>query len=601
VSGLSPGTYTLASSSVTSGSTTYNPTPTSQSANVTSGATSSASVTYSAASTPPPPPPPSGDDLSVEFAYVTQAVQRPDGSVPLVVGRDALLRVFVINSRSNILRPDVRVRIYDGATLLQTVSIPAPELSVRTTTAEGTLSSTWNTVIPASFVRTSLRILADVDPQNSVATDGDRTNNIWPRGGTPQALTVNTVPPLNIRFVPVTVGGVTGNVSDANVSQYLRSSRLMHPVSTINADVRLPFVSSAAALQSGDANNAWLTVLSEMNALRSTDNAPATTHYYGVVKVSYSSGVAGYGYVPGRAAVGWDYLPSGGEVAVHELGHNFSRPHSPCGVAGDGSFPYANGTIGYYGWNSTSNSLIAPSATDFMGYCSNTWSSDWTWTKVMSYRQSSGTVSAASVAGAEANANDGLLVWGRIVNGRVLLEPAFRVNARPTPRAATAQYRVQALDASGATLLDLPLDAPLVDHTTSGEERQFAVVLPWSAELEGSLASLRVRDVRSPLSAARRTSDAARRAGNRAGAARIGRELADPTPRVDRAAGRDRLLWNSAAYPMAMVRDVATGQTIAFLRGTGDGYIARGRAVDLVLSDGVRSVTRRVAPGGQPQ
>jgi hypothetical protein len=597
VSGLTAGSYSLAASSVTSGSTTYNPTPTSQSVNVTAGATSNASVTYSAAASPPPP---AGDDLSVEFAYLTQAVQRPDGSVPLVAGRDALLRVFVINSRTNILRPDVRVRIYDGATLLQTISIPAPELSVRTTTAEGTLSSTWNTVVPASFVRTSLRILADVDPGSSVASDGDRTNNVWPRGGTPQAITVNSVPPLNIRFVPVTIGALSGNVSSANVSQFLQSSRLMHPLSTINADVRLPFVSSAEALQSGDGNNAWLTVLSEMNALRSTDNAPATTHYYGVVKVTYSSGVAGYGYVPGRAAVGWDYLPSGDGVALHELGHNFSRPHSPCGVSGDPSYPYANGAIGFYGWNSTSNSLVAPSATDYMGYCSNNWVSDWTWSRVMAHRQSSGVVAAASVAGTDARANDGLLVWGRIVNGRVLLEPAFRVNARPTPRAATGGYRVQALDADGATLLDLPIDAPLVDHTTA-PERQFAVVVPWSAALDASLASLRVQDVRSPLSAALRTSDAARRAGAHAGAVRIRGELPDPAPRVERAAGRDRLRWNSTAYPMALVRDVATGQTIAFLRGTGDGYLAQGRAVDLVLSDGVRSVTRRVAPGGQPE
>ncbi|HYW31040.1 MAG TPA: hypothetical protein VE869_05980, partial [Gemmatimonas sp.] len=357
ITSLAAGSYTVAASTFTHSGTGYTASPASASRTLASGGRDSVGIVYTAdaPTPPPPPPPPAGDDLSVEFAYATQAVQRPDGSVPLVAGRDALVRVFVKTSRSNSLTPDVRLRVYDGATLLQTVTIAAPEASVRTTTVEGLLSTTWNTIIPAANVRTSLRILADVDPANAVATDADRTNNIWPRGGTPQTLSVVAVKPFNVRFVPVVIAGVSGNVTNANMSQFLRESRLMMPLGTINADVRLPFTSAAAALQSGDDNGAWMTVLSEMNALRATDGAPASMHYYGVVKVSYSSGIAGFGYVPGKAAVGWDYLPSGDEVAAHEFGHNFSRPHSPCGVSGDSNYPYAGGATGFYGWNSTTN------------------------------------------------------------------------------------------------------------------------------------------------------------------------------------------------------------------------------------------------------
>ncbi|MEO7520626.1 MAG: hypothetical protein ABIW79_02300, partial [Gemmatimonas sp.] len=592
ITGLAPGSYTLSAATVTNGSTTYTAAPSSQSVTITSGATSNATVTYSTASAPPP----GGDDLSVEFAYLTQAVQRPDGSVPLVAGRDALLRVFVKNSRTNLLRPDVRVRVYDGATLLQTVTIPAPELMVRTALAEGALGSTWNTVIAAANVRTSLRIVADVDPSNAVATDGDRSNNVWPRGGTPQAVSVNSVPAFNVRFIPVTVGALSGNISAASMSQYLRQTKMLHPLATVTADVRLPFTSSASVMQANDDNDAWLTVLSEVNALRASDNAPSNMHYYGVVKVGYTSGIAGLGYVPGRAAIGWDHMPSGDGVAAHEWGHNFSRPHSPCGVSGDASYPYSGGTIGYYGWNSTSNSLVAPAATDYMGYCNNNWTSDWSWNKIMTYRQTSGLMSNVTTdAGGE-----GLLVWGRVVNGRVVLEPAFRVKAPVTARATNGLFRVEALDANGARLLDIPVDAPLVDHS-NGAERQFAVVVPWSAELDATLTTLRVHDVRSPLAAAARTSDAARRAGARAGDVRIESEQADPGARIERTASRERLQWNRAAYPMAMVRDVATGQTIAFLRQAGDAFAPRGRTVDIVLSDGVRSVVRRVRPGAQPE
>lgn len=592
VSGLAAGTYTLAASSVTTGGTMYVAAPPSQQITVTAGATSPATVTYTASAAP------TSDDLSVEYAYVTQAVQRTDGSVPLVANRAALLRVFVKNNRSNSLHPDVRVRVYNGATLLRTMTIAAPEASVRTSLDEGVLGSTWNTTLSAADMQPGLRILADVDPANGVA-ESDEGNNIWPTNGA-RAVTVSTVAPFSVRFVPVTVGALTGNVTVANAPQFLRKAQQMMPLESIVHEVRLPFVSSATELQSSDGNGAWLTVLNEMNALRSADGASPTTHYYGVVKVAYTSGVAGYGYVPGRAAMGWDYLPSGDGVAAHEWGHNFSRPHTPCGTSGDNSYPYAGGATGQYGWNSSNNTIVLPNATDFMSYCNNNWTSDWTWQAVMNYRGGSGFSAAAmgAASGTESFSRDGLLVWGRIVNGRVLLEPAFRVNAPTTAPSPGSVFRVEALDAAGNTLLDVPIDAARVDHVTTHEERQFAVVLPWTPTLERALASLRVRDVRTPLSAATRTSETARRVrGSQAASARIDAGLAEPATTVERTATRDRLRWNSGAFPMAVVRDAATGQTLGFLRRSGDAFVSRGRAVDVTYTDGVRSVTRRVAAG----
>ncbi|MDQ6612121.1 MAG: hypothetical protein M3Y64_06785, partial [Gemmatimonadota bacterium] len=446
---VAPGSYTLVASAVSVGNSTYTPTPLSTPLTVSLGTTTAATITYASG------PVGSGLNLTIDGLYLTQAVQTMSGSVPLVAGRDALLRVFVHANNSNTVQPDVRVRLYDGTTLLQTLTLTAPEASVRTVLAEGTLTSTWNSLIPAANVRTSLRVVADVDPAGAI-TESDKTDNSWPRSGTPQPVTVNVVPTFNVRFVPVTVGGLTGAVSVANKDQFLVSTRRLHPINDISSDVRAPFTSSATALQANDGNSAWTTVLSEMNALRTADGAPTTQHYFGVVKVSYNSGVAGYGYVPGRAAVGWDYLPSADAVAVHEWGHNFSRPHTNCGGADspDPAYPYANGTIGVYGWNSLTGAMVLPSATDVMGYCGNQWTSDWTWTKVMNYRTSSGVMASAAVAGAK---TEGLLVWGRIANGRVLLEPAFRVNTRPTPVAAVGTHRLQALDARGNLLIDIPL------------------------------------------------------------------------------------------------------------------------------------------------
>lgn len=595
---LAPANYTLSALPVTVGTTVYNPSPLSMSLVITTGTTTNATIAYTAGVTPPIGG--GGFNLILDGFYLTQATQKMDGSVPLVAGRDALLRVFVHASAANTVQPAVRVRIYDGATLLQTLTLNAPESSVRTALAEGTLNSTWNSVILGANVRTSMRIVADVDPAGTV-TEADETDNSWPRNGTPQAMTVNSVPAFNVRFVPVTVGALTGNVTNANKEQFLVSTRRMHPINDIVSDVRAPFTSSATVLQAGDGNNAWLTVLNEMNALRTADGAPSTTHYYGVVKVNYNSGVAGYGYVPGRAAMGWDYLPSGDGVAVHEWGHNFGRPHTNCGGpdSPDLTFPYAGGTIGQWGWNPSTGALIAPTATDVMGYCSNQWTSDWTWTKVMSYRASSGMIASASVFGEK---QDGLLVWGRIVNGKVMLEPSFRVTSRPTPAAAAGTHRLQALDARGNTLLDLPITADKVDHVLDRDERHFAVVVPWSAKLERALATLRVSDVRQPLSVGSLTS-AMMSSANTTSGANISASV-DSTPVAMPASGaviavvnasRSKIQWNKAAYPMVVARDANTGEIMAFVRNSGDVIATGGRKIELVFSDGVRSKVEKAA------
>ncbi len=573
------GTYTLNANNVSSGGTTYVPNPTSVPIVITAGGTSTATLSYSSGNT-------GVFNMAVENVYLTQATQRPDGGVTLVANRDALLRVFVTASQANTQRPDVRVRIYDGATLLQTVVLTAPEASIRTTSSEGVLASTWNTIVPAANVRATLKVLVELDP-NQAITETDRTDNVWPRGGTPQTISVATVPAFNVRFVPVTIAGATGNVSEANKEGFLTSTRRYMPIRDVVSDVRAPFSSSAAALQASDGNGAWLTVLSEMNALRTTDGAPATMHYYGVVKVSYNSGVAGYGYVPGRAAIGWDYLPSGDEVAVHEWGHNFSRPHSPCDVSGDPAYPYPGGVIGMYGWNSLTNTLVSTSATDVMGYCNNQWISDWTWTKILEYRQANGFQTAALRTQA---ATEGLLVWGRVVDGRVILEPSFRVKAPASATPARASHRVELLDAQGGTLLDLPITADRVDHELTHDERQFAVVLPWSATLEQSLARIRVRDVRSPLASAEQMTAALRAGGSAAQAT----ATLDPAASISSVGGsRTQLRWNTQAFPMAMVRDASTGALMGFVRNSGDLVATNGRAVEVVFSDGVRSVVKQ--------
>jgi len=203
----------------------------------------------------------------------------------------------------------------------------------------------------------------------------------------------------------------------------------------------------------------------------------------------------------------------------------------------------------------------------------------------MNYRSASASLTSTGSGGI----GDGLLVWGRVVDGRIELESSFRVKAPTTlaPRGAT--HRVELLDAGGASLLSLPLEASVVDHTDPGhEQRQFAAVLPWSAALEQRVQQVRVRDVRVPT---RATVQRAAEALPSAGGARAPAD--DPSAQLDRTPRQIRVRWDNPAYRMAMVRDAATGQIMGFVRRQGAVVATGGRHIEVVFSDGVRSVVRR--------
>jgi len=64
---------------------------------------------------------------------------------------------------------------------------------------------------------------------------------------------------------------------------------------------------------------------------------------------------------------------------------------------------------------------------------------------------------------------------------------------------------------------------------------------------------------------------------------------ADPSAAVSRSARDVTVRWQNSRYPMAMVRDAATGEVMGFVRRSGAAVATGGRAVEVVFSDGVRS------------
>jgi subtilase family serine protease len=509
-------------------------------------------------------------NLTIDGMYLTQATQTYQGTVPLVAERDAFLRVFVIGNRADPATPSVRVRFYLGGNLADTRTI-APGRTVAGAIDEGTLASSWNVLVPAALVQPGLAVLADVDPGQQVS-ELSESDNAFPRSGTPLPLDVRAVPRFDVTFVPIltTINNQTGNVTSANAAGFLTDALKMLPLVRSDVVVRSTFTTNAGSLTLA---SSWNQIIGELDALRVAEGS--NRHYLGVMATVQGAAWCGFGYIPGRSAIAMDRC--GAALYAHEWGHNLSLDHAPCGEVAnpDRQYPYGNARLGTYGLDVTTQTLKVPEQNyDLMSYCGPQWISDYHYRKALTYR---GTAAGAPSTGA---AGPALLVWGRVEGGRVVLEPAFELVARPTLPDAPGPYRVEGLTPDGRLLFSLPFAGRALAHG-SGADRHFAFAVPITWR-DGEVATLRVSGPRGQAVA-------------RAAPAAVS-GAAGPAPAAASRAAPDRAVvrWDAAAYPMAMVRDAATGEVLSFARGGSVVLHTPAAELELVLSDGVRSTASRI-------
>ncbi len=571
LSGLRNGTFTITAQPISANATDYNPSPPTQTVVVTSGNTASAAVSYTTGAG-------GGLNLRIVGAYLTQSVQTFGGAVPLVAGRDGYLRVFVTASQVNAAAPVVRVRFYSDGTLESTNSISAPGLSTPQSANEGSLSSSWNLAVPGSLIQPNLSIQVDLDPDNTIA-EGNETDNSFPASGAPLALDVRQATTFRVTLVPVlqSVNGRLGNVTTANRNQFLDATMRMHPLPGYDAAVRAtPFTTNQPAVEADNTNNAWNGILSEINTLRLAEGG--SRYYYGVVNPSYSSGVAGIGFVGGKSAIGWDKLPSASTVAAHEWGHNWGRNHSPCGAASnpDPDYPYQDGIIGVFGLDVALAELKPTSSHDIMGYCNNEWVSDYTYRAVLTHRAAQPAMASA----ADQSVQPALVVWGRIEDGRMILEPAFETTTRPSLPAGAGPYSIEARAADGASIFNLSF-TPLEVADDSKGDKHFAFAVPLRPERAARVASIRLTGEGRETSLARAASTPA-------------------TVEVrSSSAGRVALRWDATRTPMVVVRDPVSGEILSFARGGRAEVMTDRRELSLGLSSRVHSREVRVLVTGR--
>jgi hypothetical protein len=410
-------------------------------------------------------------------------------------------------------------------------------------------------------------VVADVDPSGAIPEANER-DNLFPATGR-LAVSVRNLPPLAITLVPVrqSVNGLQGDVTAGNRRDYVDLASRMYPLPRYEALVQDVYITTAPVLQPDDANGGWLDVLGEIAALRLLDDSERD--YYGVVRIGYGSGIAGLGYLGSPAAIGYDAPGDRGRIAAHELGHTWDREHAPCGnpPGPDENFPYPNGTIGRVGYDPVADLLKPRESPDVMGYCAGPWISDYTYQGVMSFR---GTALGRASTRTRGQA---LLVWGRIVDGRAVLEPALQVVSRASLPRRPGPYAVEGTAADGSRVFGLTFDAERVaDHPRGG--RQFAFAVPLDAAAASRLEQIRLTGPGIGMAAVSRPPAALRAAA------------AQPA-RMAPAAGGVELRWDAAAHPMVMVREARTGRVVSLARG--GRVTVPGAEVELVGSDGVRS------------
>jgi hypothetical protein len=516
-------------------------------------------------------------------AYVTQSVQRQDGSVPLVAGRDAVLRVFLSADQLNYFGPTIRARFFrDGVEVHTLVSQPRDGVPVEV--SEGVLASSYNVVVAGAVLQPGTSLLVEALTEGVVPLLGGSVVR-FPASGEPRPLAVQAVAPFRIRFVPVIQPtAAMGNVTLANVAQYMAATRAVYPLADVEVDVREAYTSSAST--SSEAG--WSQLLNEVRMLRLADADPRY-YYHGIVR--RIAHWAGLGYIAHPVALSYDALPAASWTVAHELGHNFGRFHAPCGdpEGVDAAFPYAGGTIGIYGlqYAQQAQQVFGPATPDLMGYCSPRWISDYTYLAVAAFRAGEAARTPPVAGGA------GLVIWGRIAgDGRVVVEPPIRV-ARTFEPPRAGPYRIEGVDAAGALVFAADFAADAVSEGAAGE-RHFAFTVPLDDARAQRLAALRLRGggVRGEATS-RAAADAVRAAPSVQGAAAAG--AAAPTPRARAAAGRGvELTWDAAAHPLVVVRDARTGRVLSLARGGRSAVMTDARELDLEISDGVRSSVQRV-------
>jgi hypothetical protein len=447
---------------------------------------------------------------SVDFAHVFDK-SSTDPTLRLTPGRPVLVRATVLAPAAGATSPSVNLSASSSTGAALGVLAMNGPATLPTAKDDYSLNNSFNAVLPAAWVQPGVKISIKVA---AGVNSSPASQDVSPTVGAPAS--------LRVVLVPLTVGSATGVLPPA-LSDVQTALARVYPYAHGNIVVqkRAPLVISGAASTTA---MDWSTALNQLETARKNEDPNA--FYYGFVPMYSpipSSFIAGLGYVGVRtqgsssavAAIGLDWTSSAGQgdpfdnkwpqwqaIMVHEMGHNHSLSHAPCGGASspDPAFPNSTADLSSLAvYNSPYSSdtqvgvLSAPltpsnnQMKDVMGYCGGTWFSDFSYVRAQQFAESRTAAipqplvlnAAASVA-----APDGYLtISGELTAQGVLLHPAAATAAKVEADTATARsvYALRLHTSSGQTY-QLPFE-PVGVADAAGETSHFWVSLPNPGEI----------------------------------------------------------------------------------------------------------------------
>ena len=241
----------------------------------------------------------------------------------------------------------------------------------------------FNAEIPGDVIQPGVELIVHMDPDGVVPLRPGSEPRV-PAEGT-LALNVVELPVHYQTLVPVIAETDPREqiriwAQDMTVeSEWLRFARSVLPIGEMHLTMHDPFYTSVDL----GTFQGWLQLIGDIQALRTMENGRG--YYYGAFHRANLTGIVGLGRIGFPVSIGL----SQDDTFAHEVGHNMSLRHAPCGGAGgpDPRFPYRDGSTGVWGYNPAGGGIIDPDQfKDLMGYCDPSWVSDYSFEKALNFR-----------------------------------------------------------------------------------------------------------------------------------------------------------------------------------------------------------------------
>lgn len=319
--------------------------------------------------------------------HLDPATAGADNSIPLIAGKDTVLRVYV-DTAQDPTRPSIgrvtgllEIRVPGGNwNPIPPLNGPLPPVrdgDIRRDDPDATL----NFLVTGAFATDGLELRVRAFD----AAVGNRPDLGYASGQRQETLRFRPVAPLRVRGVLVNYTGSPAvpapSISDLRSTlSYIEQTYPVGEVIITGVDV-IDNDGDFTDMSGDGCGTGWGDLLDTLREMRGdTDDA-----YYGLVPPGVPLGWGGCG--GGGVGAG----PVGaGSTAAQEIAHAFGRQHAPCGDAEnlDPDYPtygsFLSGSIGEYGIDATGDVKDPADSEDFMSYCGPKWVSPYTYLALLS-------------------------------------------------------------------------------------------------------------------------------------------------------------------------------------------------------------------------